>query len=200
MNTNFWEAIKARRTYYQIGDEAVTGDERIMNVVRDAVRHVPSSFNSQSGRVVVLLGDNHKRLWDITKAELRKMVPSENYPATEAKIDGAFKSGYGTILFFEDNAVVQGLMEKFPAYRENFPVWSQQSSGMLQFTIWTALEAEGWGASLQHYNPVIDDEVKASWNIDPNWKLVAQMPFGKPVAAPNEKDFQAIDQRVFLYT
>ena len=30
---------------------------------------------------------------------------------------------------------------------------------MLQLVVWTALEAEGLGATLQHYNPLIDDEV-----------------------------------------
>lgn len=66
MISNFWEAVKGRRTFYQISDEAVTSDERVLELVRDAVRHAPTSFNSQSGRVVILLGENHERLWDIT--------------------------------------------------------------------------------------------------------------------------------------
>ncbi|WP_261974689.1 nitroreductase family protein [Geobacter metallireducens] len=84
-------------------------------------------------------------------------------------------------------------------YSDNFPVWSNQSSGMLQYAIWSALELEGWGASLQHYNPVIDDSVKAAWNIPDNWKLIAQMPFGKPVAEPVSKEFQPVAGRVKLF-
>ena len=75
----------------------------------------------------------------------------------------AFKSGYGTVLYFEDSEVVEELQEKFALYKENFPIWSQQSSGMLQFAIWTALEIEGFGATLQHYNPLIDEEVRKEW-------------------------------------
>ena len=77
----------------------------------------------------------------------------------------AFKSGYGTVLYFEDNQVVEELQENFALYKDNFPIWSQQSSGMLQFAIWTALEIEGFGATLQHYNPLIDEEVRKEWEV-----------------------------------
>lgn len=200
MKTNYWEAIKNRRTFYALDKEQMTSDERISELVSEAVQHVPSSFNSQSSRVVILLGDEHERLWDLTKEELKKIVPAENFAATRDKIDGAFRSGYGSILYFEDAEVVQGLQKSFPAYSDNFPVWSQQSSGMLQFAVWTALEAEGWGASLQHYNPVIDDAVQRQWDIPKSWKLIAQMPFGKPAAAPAEKSFQPLEARVKLYS
>lgn len=166
MSTHYWDAITNRRSNYAINNEAVTDDQRIEDIVNTAVQHVPSSFNSQSARVVILLAEQHERLWDLTKDELRKIVPAESFGATEGKIDKAFRSGYGSILFFEDQATIEGLQAKFPLYRENFPIWSQQSSGMLQFAIWTALESEGWGASLQHYNPVIDNAVKTAWGID----------------------------------
>ena len=199
MTINYWDAIKQRRTHYAIGNEPVTSDDIIETIVNDAVKHTPSSFNSQSGRAVVLLGEQHEKLWDIAKDELRKIVPPENFKATEEKIDGAFRSGYGTILFFEDMDVVAGLQEQFPLYSDNFPIWSNQSSGMLQFAIWSALQIEGWGASLQHYNPVIDSAVADTWNIPENWKLIAQMPFGNPHAKPDEKEFKPLEDRVKIY-
>lgn len=199
MNALYWDAIRNRRSHYAMSDEQVTSDGRIEEIVNEAVKHVPSPFNSQSARVVVLLGEQHRRLWDLTKEALRKIVPADAFTATEEKIDGAFRSGYGSILYFEDCTVVEGLQQQFPLYKDNFPVWSQQSSGMLQFAIWTALEAEGWGASLQHYNPVIDDAVKATWGIDPKWKLIAQMPFGKPVAQPAQKEYLPLAARVNLF-
>ncbi|MNI90586.1 hypothetical protein D3C73_1481250 [compost metagenome] len=70
---------------------------------------------------------------------------------------------------------------------------------MLQFAIWTALEMEGFGASLQHYNPLIDYEVKKEWNIPSTWKLVAQMPFGVPVEEPGSKEFNNINERVKIF-
>ncbi len=199
MKTDFWNAVKQRRTYYSLSKDQVTSDEKIEEIVGEAIKHVPSSFNSQSSRVVILLGEQHDRLWDITKAELKKLMPAENFQATEDKINGAFRSGYGSILYFEDQQVVEALQQKFPLYADNFPIWSNHSSGMLQFAIWSALEMEGWGASLQHYNPVIDAAVKSTWGIPDNWKLIAQMPFGKPTAAPGEKEFLPLSQRLKLF-
>lgn len=49
---------------------------------------------------------------------------------------------------------------------------------MLQLSVWSALRELNIGASLQHYNPVIDAKVKGIFNIPENYKLVAQMPFG----------------------
>ncbi|MNU09462.1 hypothetical protein D3C72_2560420 [compost metagenome] len=62
--------------------------------------------------------------------------------------------------------------------------------------MWTALEEEGLGASLQHYNPLIDEHVKNEWKLPENWKLIAQMPFGAPTFEPGDKEFQPIEERV----
>ncbi|WP_062236040.1 nitroreductase family protein [Fictibacillus sp. FJAT-27399] len=198
MAKDFLTSVQERRSYYGIRKEAVVSDERIQEIINHAVKYTPSSFNSQSARVVVLLGENHDKLWNITKETLRAIVPVDQFSPTEEKMN-AFGSGYGTVLFFEDQKVVEGLQEAFAAYADNFPIWSNHSSGMLQFVVWTALENEGFGASLQHYNPIIDEEVKKEWNVPENWKLIAQMPFGKPVAAPGEKEFQPLKDRVKIY-
>ncbi|SNS40275.1 hypothetical protein SAMN05446037_100997 [Anaerovirgula multivorans] len=198
MKTDFYTAVEKRRSIYGISKEAAISDEKIQEVINHAVKHTPSSFNSQSGRVVVLLGEHHNKLWDITKETLRKVVGDNNFASTEEKMH-AFRSGYGTILFFEDNSVVEELQNKFPLYKDTFPVWSQHSSGMLQYVIWTTLEVEGFGASLQHYNPLIDDEVKQEWQIPEKWKLIAQMPFGKPTAQPGDKEFQPLQERIKVF-
>lgn len=102
-------------------------------------------------------------------------MPTDSFAPTEERID-SFKSGYGTELFFEDETTVENLQKQFAADADNFPIWSNQSSGMLQFVVWTALEQEGLGASLQHYNPLINEEVAQTWNLPSEWKLLAQMP------------------------
>lgn len=195
MNKDFNSSIQERRSIYAITKESPVSDDRIQEIIEFAVKYTPSAFNSQSARVVVLLGENQNKLWDITKETLRNIVPAESFSSTEDKIN-SFRNGYGTVLFFEDQSVIEGLQKQFALYKDNFPVWSQQSSGMLQLVIWTSLENEGLGASLQHYNPLIDDEVKKEWNIPENWKLIGQMPFGKPSAQPGEKQFQPLEDRV----
>lgn len=198
MDKSFFSAVKDRRTFYGISKGFVVSDERIQQIVEEAVKYTPSAFNSQSARVVVLLGDQHDKLWTATNNELRKIVPAENFAPTEEKLN-SFRSGYGSILFFEDSAVVENLQKQFPLYKDNFPIWSNQSSGMLQFVVWSALELEGFGVSLQHYNPLIDEAVKETWSIPEQWKLIAQMPFGKPIAAPETKKFQVLEEHIRIY-
>ncbi|RMC94870.1 nitroreductase family protein [Clostridium autoethanogenum] len=198
MSKDFLTAVADRRTFYGIGKEAVVSDDRIKEIIDHTVKHTPSAFNSQSARVVLLLGNHHDKLWNITKEALRKVVSADQFSDTENKIN-SFKSGYGTVLFFEDTSVIESLQQQFARYKDNFPIWSQQASGMHQFVIWTALEVEGFGVSLQHYNELIEDDVKKEWSIPSNWKLIAQMPFGKPTAQPDEKQFQPLEDRVKVF-
>lgn len=199
MSSSFKEVVKNRRTYYALSDKSPISDKEIQDIVEFAVLHVPSSFNSQTTRAVVLLGDQHRRLWNITKETLKAIVPESAYPATEGKIDKCFASGYGTVLFYEDKAGVRALQEKFPAYSDNFPIWSQQSSAMHQFVIWSLLEEAGFGVSLQHYGNLIVEKVSKEWKISPDWELIAQMPFGLPLEQPGEKSFLPIEERVFVF-
>ena len=146
----------------------------------------------------MLLDKHHTRLWNITKEALRKIVAADKFSSTEEKIN-SFSAGYGTILFFEDTSIVEYLQREFPTYKDNFPIWSQQSSGMHQFVIWTSLEIEGYGASLQHYNELVEEDVKKEWNIPSSWKLIAQMPFGKPTTEPGEKEYNSLEERIKIF-
>lgn len=199
MAKDFLSAVQERRTYYGISKNITVSKETIEKIVRHAVKHTPSAFNSQSARVVLLLGAHHDKLWDITKEALRKIVPAEQFGTTEEKIN-SFRNGYGTVLFFEDQSIVKGLQQQFPLYAENFPIWSQHTSAMHQFVIWTALEAEGLGVSLQHYAALIEQAVLQEWSIPADWKLIAQMPFGQPVAEPNDKEFKPLEERVKVFS
>ena len=199
MTRNFKEAVEHRRTYYNITNSSPISDHEIKELIAFAVKNVPSAFNSQSTRIVLLLGKNHKKFWDITKEALKAIVPAEAFEKTLAKINTSFDCGYGTVLFFEDMEVVENLQKAFPSYKDNFPVWSQQTSAMHQFAIWTMLEDAGLGASLQHYNPLIDEKVQNEWKLNPNWKLIAQMPFGTPTKVPGEKEFNPIQERFFTF-
>ena len=71
---------------------------------------------------------------------------------------------------------------------------------MLQLAVWVALEDQGLGVNLQHYNPLIDDEVKATWGLTKDWKLRAEMVYGKKLAEPDERDHQAINTRVYAFS
>jgi len=195
---SFKEAVVNRRTNYALGKQVEVLPAEIIEIVEKMVKEVPSAFNMQSARVVVALGANHDKIWNITKNILKKIVPAENFAATEEKING-FAGAYGTVLFFDETETVQTMQKQFAAYADNFPVWAQQANGMLQFAIWTALTDLGLGANLQHYNPLIDDQVKEAFAIPASWKLIAQMPFGQPVQAVKAIEKLPIEQRVKIF-
>lgn len=178
-----------RRSVYALGKNLPISEQEALEIIDNAVKYSPSAFNSQTAHAVVLLGENHQKLWDITFGELEKFLSNEEAKAaTKRKID-SFAAAYGTILFFEDHDVVKGLQEQFPAYADNFPIWSEQSTGIASFAVWNALAEAGVGANIQHYNPVIDEKVAAEWDIPANLVLRAQMPFGEKLqeAAPIER-------------
>lgn len=198
MNNTVLNAISRRRSHYAISRKSPVSEDRITEVIKTAVKYVPSAFNSQSQRAIVLFGEENQKLWNIVMEELRKIVPAENFKSTEDKING-FADSFGTVLFYEDTSVVKGLQEQFPLYSPNFPVWAEQANGMLQSAVWNALTEEGLGASLQHYNEVISEEVRKTWDVPENWRLIAQMPFGAPTGEPGEKQYPSVDDVVKVY-
>ena len=182
------EVLAKRRTHYALTNTLPMPTAEVDTLIRDAMRLTPSAFNSQSSRAVILFGAESVKFWNLTKEILRKIVPAEAFGSTEKKIDG-FAAGAGTVLFYEDQDVIKGLQEQFALYADNFPVWSEHSTGIAQFSVWTALANAGIGASLQHYNPLVDEAAAKEWNVPASWKLRAQMPFGSNEAPFGEKTF-----------
>ena len=191
---SFLDQIKQRRSIYAIGKNVSQTPEQLDEVIHEAIKQSPSSFNSQSSRAVTLYGDSHHKFWEIVRETLRKMVPAQAFEATSQKID-SFSAGYATVLFYEDQAVIKGLQEQFPLYADNFPVWSEHSTGIAQFATWTALAEINVGASLQHYNPIVDEEVAQTFDIPADWKLRAQLVLGSIEAPAGEKTFMNDSER-----
>jgi predicted oxidoreductase (fatty acid repression mutant protein) len=199
MSTSFIEAIENRRSIYALDKNVKASKEEIVKAIQEAVKFSPSAFNSQTAHAVVLFGEESNKLWGeggIAEKALREVIPAgQSFDSTAQKL-ASFNAGVGTILFYEDQAVVKSLQEQFALYADNFPVWSEHSTGIAQFAVWTALAEIGVGASLQHYNPLIDDALQAAYDLPKSWKLRGQMPFGNIAAPAGEKEFAPIDSRV----
>lgn len=184
--------LEKRRSIYNLGKNLKVTHEEIISLVKDLTELVPDAFDMKSARVVILFDGDHHLLWDTVSDVFEGKIPKE-------KIE-SFKNGAGTILYFYDKNVVQGLQERFPMYANNFPVWANQANGMLQFTIWSGLAEIGVGANLQHYNPIIDKRVKEIFNIPENYEFIAQMPFGSIELEAPLKEKENIDKRVSVIT
>lgn len=180
--------LEMRRTYYNIDKNIPVSEEEIGEKIKKVTELIPDAFNMKSARVVVVFGEKHDNLWDEIYRVFEGKVPRE-------KID-SFKAGAGTILYLYDEDTVKKLQETYPAYADNFPVWANQANGMLQISVWSVLREMNVGASLQHYNPAIDEQVKKLFAIPEHYKIVAQMPFGGIVSEPDRKEAEVIEERV----
>ena len=194
---NLSDAICRRRTYYHLSDETPVAPDKIKELIETALRHTPSAFNMQSARIVLATEKSHHLLWTEIKRVMEQVVPQKQWPDTLAKLK-SFGDAYGTVLFFEDETTLSQMRRKYPLYADNFGIWAEQGNAMLQSNVWLLLEEVGFGASLQHYNPVIDECVQKLWNLPHNWRLIAQMPFGTPVEPPMEKTFLPIKSRLWI--
>ncbi len=173
----FIDQLKKRRSIYVLGKKVPFSQAYLAELIQEAVRSCPSALNSQSSRIVVLFGDSHERFWEIVKEVQRKLVAVHVFAGTGMKIDQCM-AGYGTVLFYEDQNIIQKMQKKIPFNADDFPVWSEQTSGMAQYAVWTALADSGIGACLQHYNPSIDTAVAKHFHIQESWLLRAQLVFG----------------------
>ena len=197
MRTKLNEVIRDRRSIRVLERSETITKKKIEDMLRLAL-YAPNAFNMQSSRMIVLLDREHEKFWDMTKDILRGVTPPDAFARTEKKMDG-FRGGNGTVLFFEERMIVEGLQKSFPTYQDRFPVWSQHTSAMHQLAVWTMLEDAGFGASLQHYNPLIDEAVAKEWQLPETWELIAQMPFGAPLQEPGAKEFNPIEERVRIF-
>ncbi|KAG5947811.1 hypothetical protein E4U53_006381 [Claviceps sorghi] len=192
------QMAESRRTIYALDKTLPIPASRIVELVNETTLHTPTSFNSQTTRVVVLLGPEHDKLWDLTTSILRAIVPDDAWKHTQDRMTG-FKNAAGTVLFFVDQNALLATQATYTTYADRFPNWASQSAGMQQHLLWMALELEGLGASLQHYNPLIDDKVAETWGLPKTWSLNAQLVFGGRAGDAGDKAFQPLEERVMVF-
>lgn len=193
----FLDAIIARRSEFSLSKDIQLTDKEVESLISDMLEHTPAAFNKQSQSVLLLLGEKHEAFWDHLADVMKTFVPAEQFVKTKAKMN-AFKAAFGTILFYEDMSVIEELADKFPLYKEKFNNWSYEQSGSLQTNIWVALRTKHIGASLQHYNELIEDYVKDTYNLPQSWELRGQMPFGKIIKPAAKKDKIDVSKRFLI--
>ncbi|MDA3932174.1 MAG: nitroreductase family protein [Tenericutes bacterium] len=193
----FLEALKSRHSQYALSKDINISQIEIENYLKGILTYTPSAFNSQSQRMMVLVGEKHDQLWNQLIEIMKGIVKGKQFENTKAKLNG-FKGAYGTILFFDDMAVIEDLQEQYPLYKDNFSKWSVEQNGMLQSNVWVGLSMKGMGASLQHYNELIEEYIKTNYDIPQKWELRAQMPFGKIEDPAKEKEHMDVNKRIVV--
>ncbi|KAJ5486509.1 hypothetical protein N7530_000809 [Penicillium desertorum] len=199
MAEQYVQLIRQRRTYYSLSDTSPIPDHQIIQTVQDVMRYSPSSLNGRTSRVVVLLVDAHRKLWDMALNILRCVLPAEKWIIYEKKLNDR-KAAYGTLLLYEDRTVLHSLETRVPLFASHINQFSEHNHAILAFNLWTALEMDGFGANLQHFNPYLDATIAAEWKLPPHWTLKAQLVFGTPTAGPDpNKEYGNVAERVLAY-
>lgn len=190
------EVMKKRRSTRKLIKKENFNKKTIEEILKQAM-YVPSAFNMQSYRIIALFNKESDKLWDIVEEKLLEKIGQEKFDKTNQKnkIQG-FRGGNGTLLFFEDMNVVEEKGNIAKSYKDTFPSWSDQGSGIIQYAVWLLLTAEGFSASLQHYHKLIDEKVKATWNIPEYWRLISQMPYGLNDEKIKEREFIKFEEMV----
>jgi hypothetical protein len=102
-SSTYLEAVKHRRTVYGVTDNVSVSDDRIIEIVNEVIQTIPSSWNSQSTRIVVTLGKEHKKFWDVVIATAKPFMlenqSEEDWKRNEARFK-SFQAAYGTVCVF----------------------------------------------------------------------------------------------------
>mgnify|MGYP002522033162 FL=1 len=192
------DSLTRRRSIYALGHTRIVTDFCLEDTLKACLKNCPTPFNAQSARLVLLLNKNHLDFWNLVLEKVIAAVPMNKKESVTQKIN-SFAEAYGTILYFEDLNVLNQLQKDFPLYQKNMHDWTFEANGMLQYMIWQALSENEIGASLQHYNELIEDDVKKMLKLPENWQILAQMPFGSIEKTPAEKTFLPLENRLMIF-
>lgn len=195
---DYLNILKKRRSIYDLNHTLPIQENELIEYLQQITIESPTAFNMQSSHIYILMDDAHLKLWNIVTETLRKIVPADKFSSTQSKME-MFSKAKGTILFFDDSSIHTQLKENFPTYKDNIDYFASHSMGILQGNIWNALADLNIGASLQHYNPLIDEEVKQTWNIPKHYVLNSEMVFGGINEIPEVKEKIEADKRVHIF-
>lgn len=168
-----------RRSQYDLGKDLPITAQELKHLVEEIVLHSPSARNSQTARLVLVLGEQHERMWDTV---LPIILPGVKEPLREAmvqKFEG-FKRAAGTLLFFEDGAILKDIIARYPHTAEDTLLFSAHANAMQQYAAWTQLAALHIGASLQHHNSA-GQAIREMFSLPEDWIPHAQLVFGSIV-------------------
>ncbi len=144
---------------------------------------VPSAFDAQPWRVVVLL-ERHDEFWDGVVETIERRLEGERRDRYLARAAG-MRAGGMTLLIFEDRALT--------GPRDNLSVdeardQASQSQGMLQLALWLTISTHGLVTSLQHWQFLIEDVATAFVGLPAEGsRLVTFMPVGSPAGPPEAR-------------
>lgn len=196
--STFVQLVTKRRSIYALGTNSEHSKQDIEARIREVVKQVPTAFNSQTTRLVVLFDGANEKFWNHIYDVQKEVLQGDTWDMMSGIITGA-KKGVGTVLFFEDKKAV----EEMPAQGARQEAYKQNNNANAQYAIWLALAEIDLGASLQHFNvgyeQGFDKGTKEMFGLPESFEMLAQMPFGSIEQAPGEKEHIDTDVQVKVF-
>ncbi|KAK7194248.1 hypothetical protein NESM_000339600 [Novymonas esmeraldas] len=174
-------AVKLARQLTSVLPQHVTRDY-LTTVVQRAVALTPSSFNSQSTRVVVLHGRMHRLFW-------QRLIGHTVHLAKEAALltDQVVPAAC-TVILCEDMDVVRRMQATFPKYASLLPGHAEQASAMCELSVVSALGCDGVATLSRHHRIDLHENFHEVFTVPPSWEMRAQIACGGCGNAGYEKE------------
>ena len=95
---NLLEEIKVRRSTYTLSPESTLSVDEIKTILETTLEEAPSTFGSFTTRLVLVVQEEHKKLWATVTEIMKAVTPEGQWEGhTKPRLDG-FANAYGTIL------------------------------------------------------------------------------------------------------
>lgn len=196
--STFVDLVEKRRSIYALGTDSEYSKKDIEKRIREVVKQVPSAFNSQTTRVVVLFDEANNKFWDHIYNVQKDILDGGMQDWMSGVVTGA-KNGIGTVLFFEDLDAAK----KMPTEGARTEAYKQNNNANAQYAVWLALAEMDLGASLQHFNvgyeQGFDKATREMFNLPETYEMIAQMPFGSIEQEAGEKEHIDTDVQVKVF-
>ncbi|MCG7344862.1 nitroreductase family protein [Sporosarcina sp. ACRSL] len=197
--STFVELVEKRRSIYALGTNSEYSKKDIENRIREVVKQVPTAFNSQTTRVVVLFDEAKNKFWDHIYDVQKNILEGGMQEWMSGVVTGA-KNGIGTVLFFEDLDAAK----QMPTQGARTEAYKQNNNANAQYAVWLALAEMDLGASLQHFNvgyeQGFDKATREMFNLPETYEMIAQMPFGSIEQDIDEKEHIDTDVQVKVFS
>ena len=70
----FLQALKNRRSIYNLGTNVNLSNEEITSIISDCLKYSPSAFNYPTTNVIIAFGEKHQQIWQITTDILKEKL------------------------------------------------------------------------------------------------------------------------------
>ncbi|KAK7194247.1 hypothetical protein NESM_000339500 [Novymonas esmeraldas] len=198
-------ALGARRSVYHVNKLLPLSAEEVCTLVKAAVRaaeRLSADDVPHSTRVVLLLGSAHDAFWDLVADQIHRVASPATAAVGAAKVDHSMKAAAVTLLFYSDTRVESSIAARLTRLGHDgddmAAVMGTRGVAAAEMAVWTALACAGIGATLHHYNVLVEQLVTQQLQLPPWWRMQSQMPLGGVARPPDAKSYAPMEDRCIV--